>query len=453
MQVESLFTRQTPVIARRGVHLDLKGLPPTPERLVALLRVFAAARYNVVLVEWEDSFPWTVDARFRSPTAYTPDDVRAFVRQADALGLELIPLVQCLGHLETPLSVPGYEHLRELPDNPSSINPLDPRSRELVQSMVDDVLALMPNVRHFHLGGDESWVFGKGTETAAYIASHGKGALYLRHVEPILDELVSRGVRPILWHDMMVDWDDAALRRLAQKCDLMTWGYRGHPDNGTGHCRTSHFERFKSQGIALWGATAYKGAEHPGADRPEVEVRANNALAWMQVATRLGYKGVIATAWSRFNTGQMQCEPIDAAMDTLVLVGAILHDGALPAGGVEACVEALEAIGEKSRFVACRDAMQKLARIRTRGWQQVQFAREQLVLARIDPRRSSARDLSKGVTLPQLRQIVEESGTIADAVRKSLDGLIAPVWIEEYLQTRLLPLREEHDLLSQPSDA
>jgi len=69
---EELFTAATPVVPKRGIQLDLTGVPPTAERLLELLELFAAARYNVVLVQWEDSFPWTVDERFRSPTAYSP---------------------------------------------------------------------------------------------------------------------------------------------------------------------------------------------------------------------------------------------------------------------------------------------------------------------------------------------------------------------------------------------
>ena len=97
------FRSSSPVVPVRCVHLDLKGFPPTPQRLEGLLRVFAAARFNAVLVEWEDSFPWTVDEWFRSETAYAPEQVRAFAARAAELGIEVIPLVQCLGHMETAL--------------------------------------------------------------------------------------------------------------------------------------------------------------------------------------------------------------------------------------------------------------------------------------------------------------------------------------------------------------
>ena len=77
-----LFASAQPVVGQRCVHLDLKGTPPSSERLLSLLKMFSAARYNSILVEWEDAFPWTVDERFRSETAYSPDVVRKFAAAA-----------------------------------------------------------------------------------------------------------------------------------------------------------------------------------------------------------------------------------------------------------------------------------------------------------------------------------------------------------------------------------
>lgn len=450
---DQLFTKETPVVAKRGVHMHLTGLPPTPERFVQLLHLFAAARYNVVVIEWEDSFPWTVDERFRSRTAYTPDEIRRICETAAGLGLELIPLVQCLGHMETPLSTPGYEHLREVPENSSGINPLDPRSRELVQRMVDDVLALMPGVKQFHLGGDEARTLGGNPDTKAFIEQQGKGALYLQHVGPILDNLNARNIRPILWHDMMIDWSGEALKSLAARCDLMVWGYAGHPDTTDHHYHTKYIKRFHEHGLVLWGATAYKGAEgntpeRHTADRPVLDERIENATAWIDIHRRFGLKGIVATGWSRWSVDTLQCVPIDAALDSLVAVAAILHDGEMPAGGVEACVEALAEPGEKERFEACRKAMERLTNVRRSGWTLVRKAREHLALCELDPRRTSARSKLQGnKNLGFLGGTVRQSQRVADEVRRSFDGLIDPVWIEEYLVTRLQPFQDELDEL------
>ncbi len=446
--INELFCLEKPAVSRRGVHLDLKGLPPAPKRLVELLELFAAARYNVVLVEWEDSFPWTVDERFRSPTAYTPNEIACFVKAAAELGIELIPLVQCLGHMENPLSVEGYEHLRELTDIEAGLNPLAPGSRDLIQKMVDDVLKLMPGTRHFHLGGDEARTFGLAPETKAYIEKHGKGALYLYHVEPILDALNKRGVRPILWHDMMIDWDDAALTSLAGKADLMLWVYGGDPESCGRHCNRALIERFKERGCVLWGATAYKGAENYEADLPDTSSRAANAAAWVKTAQRFGIAGVVATAWSRFAVDTIQCNPIDASLDSALMVAVALHDGEPPAGGVDACIDAMGSVGEKDRFLACRAVMSDLARLRKEGWDKVQHAHQLTVLGKMDPRRTSARNLRLGLHwLTGLNNVVSQMEAVVSETRRCFAGLVAPIWIEEYLATRVEPLREELKLL------
>jgi hexosaminidase len=446
MAHETLFKSDRPVTEIRAVHLDLKGVPPTADRLVSLLDVFAAARYNAVLVEWEDAFPWQVDKNFRSETAYKSEQVDRFHAAAERLGIAVIPLVQCLGHAETPLSVPGYERLREVPHQSDVLNPLADGARQLIEQMVDDVVARMPNVRHFHLGGDEAWTFGTHPETKAYIEKHGKGALYLHHVDPILDKLNDRGIRPLLWHDMMCDWSDEALDNLADKADLVVWGYGEHPDQTVGHYNTKHTERFKQHGITLWGGTAYKGADGHNADLPNIDRRQANALGWAEVARRYRFAGLIATAWSRYSTHNVQNEPIDAALDSLINVGVIMHDGRAPEGGIVACIDVLERIGERKRWEACRNAMQKLTDARQQGWQFVRQLREQLVTATQDARRRSAPVLPK--SLERLDNALAAAETAATETRQAFTGLIGPIWIERYLAERIEPIRDEQKRLS-----
>lgn len=440
MKMEHLFKTPAPLTPRRGLHLDLKGLPPTPERFLSLIDLAAALRFNLLLVEWEDTFPWSVDPRFRSETAYSESDVQRFAEAARARNMLLVPLVQCLGHMETPLSVPGYAPLRELPDDPAGLNPLAPGAGELVQGMVDDLLRLLPDTRYLHLGGDEAWSFGQHPDTRAFIERHGKGALYLKHVGPVLDRLRDAGVRPILWHDMMNDWDSASLQALAPRADLMAWGYAGHPDETKRHYQTRHLERFKAHGLALWGACAFKGADGQSSDLPDPERRRINTAAWMDVAVRLGLSGVVATGWSRYSTRRLQCEPLDAALDILVQTGVILHDGQAPEDGLHACVSALETLGEAERFRACRDAMERLDSVRRNGWQEIQALREIQALGRFDPSRVHA--VGEHRIQRYLANIMKTGAETEARVLQVFDGLVSRPWMAEYLFSRLTPLRE-----------
>lgn len=442
MAIEGLFRNSEPAFGIRGIHLDLKGVPPTPERLLSLLGLFADARYNAVMVEWEDTFPWTVDERFRSETAYTPDVVARFHAVAGDLGLEIIPAIQCLGHMETPLSTPGYEHLREVPYRCDGLNPLAPGARELVERMVDDVLALTPKLRYFHIGGDEACTFGTHPETRQYIQRHGAGALYLHHIEPILDMLKARNIRPILWHDMMVNWDSASLRKLSAKADLLVWGYQEHPDVAAHrHYNSSHIERFKEHGFTLWAGPSYKGGDGQNVDLPNVVNRQANALAWVEVGRRYGFAGVVATGWSRSSTHHVQRAPIDAALDSLMNLGVILHDGEPPAGGLDACVEALHAVGEGERFERCRAAMRKLTEFRQEAWTFVSRLHEQVAMESRENRR-----VRSGVDvriLEHLKKMLDGCRVLESETHAAFAGLVDPIWIDRYLHERVDAIRDE----------
>ena len=442
-----LFSKAEAVVPVRAVHLDLKGLPPTPRRLVELVNVFTATGYNAILVEWEDAFPWTVDKRFRSETAYTPEQVQAFHAAADCAGLEIIPLVQCLGHMEMVLGLDDYAHLREIPHRCESLNPLNSEAGELVIKMIDDVLALTPNVQRFHLGGDESMVFGTGKDTKPFVETHGKGELYMKHIVPLLDNLNARSIRPLLWHDMMLQWSGEALRALAPKADLVVWGYEEHPDKTEAHHASKHIEAFAKQNLTLWGATAYKGADNPSADLPSSN-RFVNALGWAEVAQRFGLVGILNTAWSRYSTNRCQCEPIDATLDSLAITGAILHDGEMPENPERSTHAFLDSIGEGERFASCKEAMQKLANARKLGWESVRVVREIMTTYRIDPRRRSS-DFARVYHLRDLRKVITQIEKLQPTIKKIFVGLVEPIWMEHYVLERIEPLREEFALLSE----
>jgi hexosaminidase len=445
MMQTSLTTQKNVIFSIRGVHLDLKGVPPTPSRLLQLPRIYAAAGYNAILVEWEDMFCWSVDERFRNETAYSPEDIQKFVLSAQDNGLEIIPLVQCLGHMETPLSINDYAHLREVPYRSDVLNPLAAGARELVEKMIEDILSHIGNIRYFHIGGDEAWSFGTNPQTQAYIAEYGKGRLYLNHIEPILNKLNGRGIRPILWHDMMCEWDDAALRDIGKKADLMVWCY-GEPHMKMPQVHQSKIlERFGNSGITMWGATAYKGADYENFDLPVIERRQENALDWAETAKKSDFVGIVATGWSRFSTHRVQSEPIDAALDSLFLIGAILRDGALPDKGIDDCIAALDRIGEKERFIQCKSAMEELREGRSCGWQVVSHLREQIVMSTMDSRRRGS-----GVCLDIIASLKHNLAILEQTalnIQQAFAGLIEPIWLERYLAERILPLYEELQIL------
>ncbi len=429
------FRKDTPVIAQRGLHLDLKGVPPTFTRLMELLDLFAALRYTHIIVEWEDAFPWQVDPSFRSATAYSEDEIRQFVEKADRLGLELVPLVQTLGHMENFLKGEDRRSLLESEDSNDVLNPLAEGAQDLVQSMILDVLRLMPNVRHFHLGGDEAWHLGSHPQTKAFIEEHSAATLYLHHMNPLLDLLNQRGIRPMLWNDMMVKWDDDTLREMAGKCDVVTWGYTDHPDNLPYHCNSKNIARFAELGFSLWGGTAFKGADGSSADVPNVQNRLFNARAWVEVAQRHQFTGIITTGWSRYCYNACQCETLEAAIDILLAQALILHDGDCDHETISKAAEIIGVIWsqrEGERFRQLHEAANNFAIEHTRGWEWVRTHHTHLAVVRDDGDRHFIPNNFKSFNY-QLEFIRKT----AAAYREALESLIPGRWLDRYFSERI----------------
>ncbi len=426
----------------RALHLDLKGLPPTPDRLLALPRIASAGDYNALLVEWEDAFPWTCDKRFRSPTAYSKQTVRDFAQAASDQDIQIIPLVQCLGHMETPLR--HYPHLREIPHRPEVLNITADGAQQLLMDMMADVLDIMGDIKYFHLGGDEARSFGEHPDTAAAIQKSSKELVYLDHVQPLCTSLTARGIRPILWHDMMCHWSIESLKQLASMVDLCTWHYHGDPAAG-GLCTLDILKRFVDSGINLWLVTAYKGADGADADLPNPEKRLANAAAWMKLAEQVPFVGSVATGWSRHATPGMQNEPIDAALDVMLAVGWTLRDGQTPT--LVDCLKMLEDIGEHERFTHCRQVMFKLADSRRAAWHMVVQLHQQLALEISDPQRCGSRILP--TVTSYLNNYIDDLQNAGKAMHQAFDGLLEVCWIDEYLQPRLRSLEQAREDITQ----
>lgn len=433
-----LINSSAPAFKYRGVHLDLKGVAPTAERLIELLDGFAFAGYNMVLVEWEDMFPWQTDKDFQSSEAYSQETLDKFYQRAQELNIEIVPLVQILGHMETFLDPEKYHHLREVPGQSDVINPLADGASDLVTALIEETIARSPGIKYLHLGGDEAWSFGSHPDTKAFIEKNSKAALYLQHINPLLDKLANSNIRPIIWHDMMIDWDDGALKQLGAKADVMAWGYGDTPAKSDHHYNIKYIQRFYDNNVPLWGAGAYKGADGPSADLPNLVQREHNALGWIDTGKTMNFKGLVATAWSRYSTHRMQCEPIDGALDVLFMIGAEFYLGK-PIGDLtqtKAQIEkALEACGEKQRFQTCHAILLKIDQERRAAWTYIQMLYEQNAVNTYNKWGPAQEIYSKLENI--LEKHLKNLEAAKEDFRAAFSGLLTVQTIDEYIQTRI----------------
>ncbi len=202
-------------------HIDLKRAMWRLDYLADFLSRLQGWGFNAVLLEIEDKFRFANHPALVHPDAPAHDEWKAWAQGCHAAGLEVIPLVQSLGHLEFVLKHPEYAHLREASNLTTHLDPTNPRSVPFVGELIDEVIEVFSPSRHFHIGGDETSHLGRSPR----LKNEPMEGLYLRQIRPVLRHVTKRGLRPMLWHDMAVSFPEI-LSKIPRKTLMVDWDYQ-----------------------------------------------------------------------------------------------------------------------------------------------------------------------------------------------------------------------------------
>lgn len=213
-----------PALAMRGFHLNFNIPTLDFEAGKRVLESMARWRLNTVLLEYDRRYPYDAHGAIAAPDALTRPEVRALVDHARALGIEPIPLQQCLGHVNYILRHEAYARLREEQEHQDQFCPLNPASFALFEELVDDVIDLHPGIRYFHIGGDETRRLGACPRCAAVAARQGKGRLYVDYVCRAIALVRARGLTPIIWDDMLCAHPEV-IAQMPREAVIMYWDY------------------------------------------------------------------------------------------------------------------------------------------------------------------------------------------------------------------------------------
>lgn len=222
--------------------------------------------------------------------------------------IDFVPNQNCLGHMTSWLATDKYNDLQEIDEGievfgktfpPSTINPLDKRSLELVEKMTDDIL---PNFtsNYFNVNLDEPFELGKG-KSKEKADEFGIGKVYLDYVKKIHKMVSERNKKMLMWGDVVSNHPEI-LDELPKDITLLEWGYD----------RNSPFER-NAKRIAEAGFDFYLC---PGTNGwLTIAGRTENMLKNIESANvnakKFGAKGVLNTDWG--DMGHWQHMPVSFA--------------------------------------------------------------------------------------------------------------------------------------------
>jgi len=216
-----------PDLALRGVHLDLWKNAPSFKELKAFVVQLANYKINSICLEYDDRFRFDRHPLLAHPEAYTKDQLRELVELAESLFVDVVPLLDSLGHAEQYLRHKPYLHLRELPDQIHEMCPSNPRTITFIQDLWDEVLEVHCSANYAHISGDEVFRLGRlCPRCAARAGRSNKASLYTAYYSKLSRWILERGKTPMIWGDMLIKCPED-LANFPKDIIIQDWCYYG----------------------------------------------------------------------------------------------------------------------------------------------------------------------------------------------------------------------------------
>jgi hypothetical protein len=210
-----------------GVHLDLKGMNFKPSYIPQYLADLAGQGVNAVLVEYEDIFPFRgIDIAYDKSVVWSRATLRRFLGEAKKNRIEVIPLQQCLGHLEYALGWNRYRRFAEDYNYPSTIRVGDPKAVGFVSEMLRQVIEAHLDSKIIHVGMDEAHAL---SAKAAKRLKRDVLDIFLDHLRELLRVVEPTGKMPMIWTDMLEDhFRPDAFEEFKGRIIFGTWDYNSY---------------------------------------------------------------------------------------------------------------------------------------------------------------------------------------------------------------------------------
>lgn len=218
-----------------GVMIDCsRNAVPSVSGLKRFFSVISKMGYNCAMLYTEDTYevkgePWFGYKRGK----YSVTELKELDAYAASVGIELIPCIQTLAHLNAAFRWKEYKEIQDIDD----ILLLDD---ERTYSLIDNMFSTLSGAiqsRKIHIGMDEAHHVGLGK----YLDRHGFGDRYellLRHLNRVCEIARRYGYEPMMWEDMffhlakgtfyvdeVLDFPEEIVEKVPADCAMVYWDY------------------------------------------------------------------------------------------------------------------------------------------------------------------------------------------------------------------------------------
>ncbi|MHB9133770.1 MAG: family 20 glycosylhydrolase [Armatimonadota bacterium] len=216
----------------RGLMLDAARLVERPEYYRRFFDFCGAWGINAVLFRLTDDQGCAM--RFRShpelvthPNALAPAQVAALADYAQAVGIDLIPEIESLGHSRYITQAPEHaalnDHSAEGEDWANGLIPLHPHTLRILGDLYAEVADLFPS-GYLHTGCDETnW--GGSAFSRQLLATRSRAQVWGEYLNALHERVRALGREMIIWDDMVLRHDPTILDHLDRRIILHDWEY------------------------------------------------------------------------------------------------------------------------------------------------------------------------------------------------------------------------------------
>lgn len=220
-QVRGARIVDSPELPFRGVHICIF---PNTELAGVRQAILLASRfkYNAVVIEFWSSLKSEKRPETAYDHAYSPEQIRPLVLLGQALGMDMIPMLNSWGHASGMRSrsaehavLDRYPEFKDLYEADGwSFRLSNPAIYGQLFDRYDELLALFAPAKYFHVGLDEAWGH-LGREESRQVAGSEPLKLITSHLAKMHDYFSRCNVRVIMWHDMFIERNHPQLGRLS----------------------------------------------------------------------------------------------------------------------------------------------------------------------------------------------------------------------------------------------
>ncbi len=214
-----------PDLGWRAVHFDSKHHQDRYDYYEDIIPKLAYYKINAIVFEIEDKLAFASHPRISAPGAFTKQQLRQLADLAREHYIDFIPLVQGLGHARYILKHPEYKHLREIPESTWQFCPLKQESFKVLFDLYDEAIKATGTETYFHIGGDESYDLALCPDCEKRAEKIGREGVYLIWLKKAAEYLSDKGLTPIIWDDMVLQFRPEHMAQLPKNIVYMRWNY------------------------------------------------------------------------------------------------------------------------------------------------------------------------------------------------------------------------------------